>query len=461
MKGWKQLVTWIIRILTGATFVFSGFVKAVDPWGTIYKLEDYMAAMHIPVIRNVLVAGAFLLCAYEFCVGVALLLGAFRRSAPILACLFMGVMLPLTLWIAIADPVADCGCFGDAFVISNWATFWKNVALSAATVWLLKYNYSIRWLVRPHLQGIAFLATGAYISGISVCGYIYQALIDFRPYPIGAQLVANEPEDSSEPEYRLIYAKNGEEREFGIDDELPSDEEGWEFVRREEILPEGDTKDIRESTNVERSGNLKEPESESTFRIWSEDGEEDMTEEALPGEGDELILFMPDLANVSIATTWQINSLYTWATRHDIDMIGIASATPEEIENWRDLSLAAYPLFTAEDTEIKMVVRGNPAVVFIRDGKIIWKTTLRALGTEDFQAPDASADPISYKRNDKALLYNSTALYFAVMAVLVFLSLFPVIGKLFTLKHLTSMRRFNHDGKADHAESKSHDTPAQ
>lgn len=432
MNALKRFITWLFRLTIGATFVYSGFVKGIDPWGSIYKIEDYMSAMHLPVIRNLILVGVFLLCAYEFCIGIFLLLGCFRRSAPIFACLFMAVMLPLTLWIAIADPVSDCGCFGDALIISNWATFWKNVFLSLGVVWLIKYNSSLRWFVRPHLQWIALIASAAYVIIIGLCGYIYQPLLDFRAYPAGEKLYSdtlNETEDAF-PTYRLVYSKNGKEEYFGIDDTLPSEEDGWEFIRREEVKGEESDEMLRESSNVTIQSEKRNGE-DKTFRIWSDDGEEDMTEEALLDEGEQIILFMPELANVSIASTWQINSLYSWATNKNIDMIGVVSATEKEIDDWRDISLASYPIYTAEDTEIKMVARGNPAVVYLKDGVIIWKSTLRALGTDDFKEEDSHTSPESFGRNNKAMLYNISALLIAVLAALAALSYVPALGKFF------------------------------
>ena len=124
------VVGWLLRIAVGATFIFSGFSKAVDPYGTFYKIGDYVAAWgwHLP--DNIVLTGAFGLFSLEFALGLMLLLGCFRRAAAIASLVVMAFMLPLSLWLALADPVADCGCFGDALVISNWSTFWKNVMLT-------------------------------------------------------------------------------------------------------------------------------------------------------------------------------------------------------------------------------------------------------------------------------------------------------------------------------------------
>lgn len=404
-----SVVTWLVRLLTGATFIVSGFVKAIDPWGTLYKLQDYMEAMHLPDFQNLLIVAAFALSAYEFVVGVFLVLGCFRRSTPIMAAVFMAVMLPLTFWIAVWNPVEDCGCFGDAIILSNWATFWKNIVLTAAVVYLLKFNCKASCIVRPSLQWLVMISSAGYILAISEGGYIYQPLIDFRPYPIGSEIIDNEDfsDDDSENLY-FVYAKDGVEKRFSIDDELPDDDSGWEFVRREEEEKAGKT-------------------AEKNLRIWSADGEDDVTDEALTSEGKEIILLMPDLKNVSIATTWQINSLCTKAAQSDVKMIGVAAASKDEIENWIDLSLASYPVYTADDTQIKMVARGNPAVVYLEDGRIIWKSTLRALDTKDFLSPDAPQDLALYARDNRALLRNATGIYLALIAFLAILSVMRCI----------------------------------
>ena len=147
------------RIVTGGVFVFSGFVKGIDPWGTVYKMDEYLVAMGMPLYDSLILAGVFGLCALEFLIGIYLIFGCYRKSAPMLALLFMCVMLPLTLWIAIADPVADCGCFGDALVISNWATFWKNVAITCLIIWLIKSNRRVPCIITPAFQWMAFVAT--------------------------------------------------------------------------------------------------------------------------------------------------------------------------------------------------------------------------------------------------------------------------------------------------------------
>ncbi|WP_455593487.1 MauE/DoxX family redox-associated membrane protein, partial [Bacteroides sp.] len=130
------------RFLLGALFIFSGFVKAVDPLGFYYKIQDYLTAFgivswfpsYLPLFLGIV------LSAIEFSVGIFLCLGIRRKIASTLALLLMVVMTPLTFYLALANPVSDCGCFGDAWVLTNWQTFGKNIVLLIAAISIFKWQ---------------------------------------------------------------------------------------------------------------------------------------------------------------------------------------------------------------------------------------------------------------------------------------------------------------------------------
>lgn len=404
--GSYQVCGWLLRIFVGVIFVFSGFVKAIDPWGTLYKINDYLAAMSVTIWPNLVLVGVFGLCAVEFLMGVFFLFGCFRRSVCWLAMLFMGIMLPLTLWVAIYNPVEECGCFGDAFIISNWATFWKNVILSVAILILARFNRKIGWIVTPALQWLSFIFSALFIVIIELFGYVSQPLLDFRPYIIGKSLIDSEQLMEETPEYTFIYRRKGETKEIGIDDAPPSEEEGWEFVGRKEIKSAVPIKD-------------------KSLRIWDKTTGEDLTDEAIIDSGEELLIMIPDLNQVSPATTWKLNSLYEWCIKHDVVMIGIVAGDQEQLENWEDISLASYPIYKSEDTVIKEVVRGNPGVVFLKDGIVTWKSSLAVIDIDDFMSPEISDDASSFGLDNVMILRNCIYIYLALMAFLIVLSFLP------------------------------------
>ena len=407
------VLTWLMRIAVGSVFIISGLSKGIDPWGTYYKTSEYLTAMHIPIEEwgNTVLALAFLLFSVEFIIGVSLLMGCYRKAAPIMAALFMLVMLPLTRWIAISDPVADCGCFGDFLVISNWATFIKNCLISLAVVWLLKFNSKVRSLISPYLQWIATVGIGAYIVLVGYIGYWQQPMVDFRPYKIGTRLLAQDDEAEYDPRYEFIYEKDGQTITVGEDDELPDESEGWKFVRRVE----------KEFVKNDQSSSST-PDDAPDFRIWSEDGEEDVTE-MLSGYDKQLILLVPDINELSMATSWKINRLYDMSKSHDTEFFAVVAGSPKAIEEWRDLSSGQYQIYTAEDTSIKELVRGNPGLVSLEDGVIKWKSALSALQLNDEEdaSEEISTYPIGMTMSGKEALTDMSLI---LVSVLAFLSLF-------------------------------------
>lgn len=374
-----KIITWIARILCGGLFIFSGFVKAIDPWGTFFKIEEYLNAFGFPLPFALLRLVVFALCAVEFVVGCFLLIGCFRKSCPVIACLIMAFMLPLTLWIAIENPVADCGCFGDALIISNWVTFWKNIVLTVGIVWLIHYNISAICLITPAFQWLAVVASGIFIVVIEILGFFVQPLIDFRDYNAGTELFSNMDADD----------------DHGID-------------------------------------------------VFDKETLDDMNEEAENPGGRELVVMIPKVSMVSPATTWKLNSLYEWAKENDVKMIGVVSGSTEEIDEWEDLSMASYPVYLADDTAIKEVVRGNPGVVFLDDGKIVWKTTLSSMDMDDFEGPDAISPYAEYENDRQKLLINISVIYLIVMGGLVFISFTPRMVHMLTHVGLAVKRGVRH-----------------
>lgn len=376
-----KIAVWILRILCGGLFIFSGFVKAIDPWGTFLKVEEYLAIFGFDVSVSLVILGVFALCAVEFIVGCFLTLGCFRKSCPIFALLIMCFMLPLSLWIAIENPVADCGCFGDAVHLSNWMTFCKNVVLTGGIIWLLTHNIAGICLIIPIFQWLAIVGSGVFILVLELTGYYYQPLIDFRDYKEGTHLFANESADSSEEPY-------------GID----------------------------------------------VFDVITGD---DKTMEAGCEDCKELIVMIPKVSAVSPATTWKLNSLYQWSQDNGVKMIGIVSGNIEEIDEWEDLSMASYPIYLADDTTIQEVVRGNPGIVYLEDGIIKWKSSLSAINIDDFHSTEVNKDAGTFVDN-AGILRSCVLFYLIYMAILVFISFTPRLAHFLIRNGLASKKGVRH-----------------
>ena len=186
----RKVVVNIARMVLAVVLIFSGFVKAVDPLGTQYKFEDYLSVLHLQTLVPdfATLAASVLLSALEFFLGICLFFGIRKTLSKTLTLLLMLIMTPLTLWVALEDPVSDCGCFGDAVVLTNWQSFGKDVVLLilAAIVW--KWPYDIIRFISSSSQWLVTTYSAVFIVGVSGWSLYDLPYLDFRPYHIGTDL---------------------------------------------------------------------------------------------------------------------------------------------------------------------------------------------------------------------------------------------------------------------------------
>ena len=186
----KKLGVNVCRLILAVTFILSGYVKAIDPLGTQYKIADYLEAMHLGgMLPDFVTLGASVVqSAVEFCLGIFLLFAIQRRLTSKFILLIMVVMTPLTLWLALANPISDCGCFGDAVVLTNWQTFWKNVVLLVCAVIVAWWPTEMFRFVSQSNQWIVTNYTMLFIIITSTYCLYYLPMFDFRPYHVGVNL---------------------------------------------------------------------------------------------------------------------------------------------------------------------------------------------------------------------------------------------------------------------------------
>lgn len=237
------------RIVVGAVFLFSGFVKAIDPLGFTYKIQDYLIAFQLTDLLPLALSAAIAMVVVEFLIGLFLLLGIYRKLSSTFATIFMAVFLPLTLWIALANPVEDCGCFGDALVISNWATFYKNILLSACALFLLFHYRLLKPLFSKKVAKYAALYSVLFAIAFAVYNVVRLPVVDFRPFKIGSDIpefMTIDPEKADVVENIFIYSKDGVEQEF-TEDDYPWNDSTWVYVdMRSRIVRKGEKPKIED-----------------------------------------------------------------------------------------------------------------------------------------------------------------------------------------------------------------------
>ena len=349
----------LCRFSLALVFIFSGFVKAVDPLGTQYKIQDYLVALGwsevFPDFLPFLIA--VLLGVVEFCLGVYLFFGIRRIITPRALVLIMSFMTPLTLWLAIDEPISDCGCFGDAIVLSNWQTFWKNVLLLLASITVLKWRKRIFPLVTTRLDWSIGLYGFLFVLGVTCYCYYKLPIFDFRPYYIGADIRKGmEIPEGKQPtvyETRFIMQKDGEVKEFGLD-EYP--DSTWTFV---------DTRLV-----VKEKG--YEPPIHDFSIIRQEDGE-DITDMVLDDENYTLLLVAHQMELADDSSIDLINELYDYSLKYGYSFYCLTSSSDEDILRWQNSTGAEYPFCLMDNTTLRTMVRSNPGVILLQKGKVLNK----------------------------------------------------------------------------------------
>lgn len=386
MRNIRIAAVNICRFILAVTFIFSGYVKAIDPLGTLYKLKDYAAAMALNDILPdwALVIVAIALGALEFSLGVFMLFAVRRHMVSKLTLALMSVMTALTVWIYIADPVKDCGCFGDALKLTNGETLLKNIVLIAcATLVAWRPVDMARFISRTN-QWIVRYYTITYIVVTSVYCLYTLPIFDFRPYRVGTNIKQGMeiPEGAEQPEFEstFILRKNGVTREFTLDNYPDST---WEYV---------DTKTVQTKKGYEPPIH--------DFAITTNDTGEDITEQVLTKKGYTFLLVSPRLAVADDSNFGDIDQIYEYAEENGVDFFCLTASTNEDIERWRELTGAEYTFCNAEETTLKTMIRSNPGLILLKDGTIIGKWSHNALPqTDDLTAPLEQL-PIGKAQND-------------------------------------------------------------
>ena len=364
----------VCRFVLAATFIFSGYVKAIDPLGTLYKLKDYATAMSLNGLLPdwALVGVAIALGALEFALGVFMLFAVRRHAVSRITLAFMTAMTVLTLWIFVADPVKDCGCFGDALKLTNGETLLKNIVLSACAALVAWRPVDMARFISRSNQWIVRYYTVAYIVITSVYCLYTLPIFDFRPYHVGMNIKQGMeiPEGAEQPEFEstFLLKKNGETREFTLDNYPDST---WEYV---------DTRTVQTKKGYEPPIH--------DFALTSCDTGEDITEQVLTKKGYTFLLVSPRLAVADDSNFGDIDQIYEYAEENGIDFYCVTASANDEIERWRDLTGAEYQFCNADETTLKTMIRSNPGLMLLKDGTIIGKWSHNALPqTDNLTAP--------------------------------------------------------------------------
>lgn len=342
------------RILTGVVFVFSGFVKGVDPLGTAYRLEDYFIAFHWDFFIPYALFFSILLCTMEFTIGIMLLFKLRMKIAAWLLLMVMVFFTGLTLNDAINNPVPDCGCFGDAIKLTNWQTFYKNLFLLPLSILIFYYRNKFTSSFNSFRQSVFTLIPIIAFAVFSYLCYAHLPVVDFTEWKTGRKLYLENPKPV---EYFVTYKnkKSGATKEY-LSPNFPYNDsiwiEEWQFVSQRVVDP---NKVFGKS-----------------LLIFDESGD-NVTENIIRNPGYQLVVNSYDLTKANSNAFQKINSLASEASNDGISTSVLVSAEKEVIQNFKEVNKLQLDFYIADDIILKTIVRSNPGLMLMKDGVILKK----------------------------------------------------------------------------------------
>jgi uncharacterized membrane protein YphA (DoxX/SURF4 family) len=361
LLGLNAVLLHAVRVLLALVFLFSGFVKAVDPLGTVYKIEDYLTAFggFWAGLGFAAFPAAFILILLEFLTGAGLLLQLRIRLSSWVAFIFMLIMTPLTLYIAINNPVTDCGCFGDALKLTNWQTFFKNVVFIVLAFIVLLRSTGFKKIFLPAVEWGMMAVCALLVTGFMIYNLMYLPVMDFRPYKVGVNIpqAMSFPEDApvDEYDYQFIYQKDGVQKTFGLD-ALP--DSSWQFVSQESrLIKKGYEPPIKDLTMM--AGNV------------------DMTDQVLLHPGKSYLFILWNLEKSSEKGVDRIKKFIESNQDADVKAIVLTASSVEAIHTFEERYQLKVPYYQSDAITLKTIIRANPGVVELENGTIKAKMNWR------------------------------------------------------------------------------------
>ena len=356
-----RLVKNLCRIIVGIVFIYSGFVKGIDPLGSDYKFTDYFNAFGMGWMNATTLFFSFALSLAEFLIGIALLFNLWVSRMAWGALLFMAFFTPLTLVLALTNPVSDCGCFGDATLLTNWQTFWKNIILLLLAIMIFVYRKEYKSSL-SFMGQFSFLSlAGAGMLCLSIYCYRHLPVLDFRPYAVGKNITEGMrlPEGTEPDQYEVtLKYKNkqtGEVQSFTEENYPWQDTLNWEYESSSErLVKKGYITPIHDLVIEHPTlGNI--------------------TEEILEDDNHTILAVAYNLTQSDVQYQPAINRLAEYAQEKGIRFYGLTSSSERDIETYKKRYHVPYEFCTADEIQLKTMIRSNPGVIILREGTILDK----------------------------------------------------------------------------------------
>jgi len=344
----------VCRIIVGMVFIFSGFVKGVDPLGFVYRMEDYFYAFGITWAVPFCLYLTIFLCALEFVIGVSLLFNLWIRGTAWILLPMLTFFTFLTFFDAVYNLVPDCGCFGDAIKITNLQTFLKNLVLMALVMPIFGSQKKFKGLLSRTSEIIVLIFVFLCFTGMQIYSYRHLPLIDFMDWKVGNQVNRT---DLKPVKFYVIYKnkKTGEEKEF-IPPNYPWNDSVWmkQWVYQGQRV---------EDPNKEKA---------MILRVENEKGA-DITSSIVDNPDFQFILVAYELYITNKEAFHKILPFYKKAIADGYSFVCLTNSLNDEIRKFKLDNGIAFDFYSADDVVLKTMVRSNPGLILIRHGVVLAK----------------------------------------------------------------------------------------
>ena len=368
------VATNVCRWVLALVLIVSGFVKAVDPVGSMYKLQEYVDAFSLGVFSDeFLMLAAMLQAALEFLLGISLLMGIYRRFVTWFTPLVMLFFTVLTFVIYRGDAVTDCGCFGDAVTLSNGETFAKNVLLLLLSLVVFLGRRRLVYYISSKSRWMVTLFAIFYIAFAGIVSLSHLPVVDFSPYAVGEDLRALTEGTPGEYSVVDVYGRDSVLLEVA-DGELP--DSSWTYIESRPVL-------VKEAV----------PPVIGDFAILDWEADLDVVPELLADSGYVCVVVIEDVERASVSSVDKINELYDYCLDTDVPLIAATASEDDAIELWRKRTGAEYPVLWTEEAVARKMIRANPGLVLIKDGVIAGKWNVADLPAVEVYSASATGMP--------------------------------------------------------------------
>lgn len=363
----RKIATNFSRIFVGVLFIFSGLIKANDPLGFGYKLQEYFDVFHMSFLGGMATGIAILLCVLEIVLGALLLLGFWSKKVTTGLVIIIFFFTFLTFVSAFFKVVTSCGCFGDAIPLTPWQSFTKDIILMQFIVFLFINRDCITPLTtNPKVQQGLFVVVTLASLAFGIFTYSTLPVLDFLPYKIGANLpqLMKIPEGAKGDEYAIMYKmsnkKTGEKKVMSDKDYLKTEiwkDENWEIVGNPDkvLVKKGYEPKIKDLIISDASGT-------------------DYTKELIENPFYNLIIVAYNLDETNENAVAKLNALaLNAAQQYNIRTVLLTSSSAQRADAFSKNMKLFAEVFYADAVPLKSMVRSSPGVLLLKNGVVVNK----------------------------------------------------------------------------------------